>query len=106
MACCATVLSRLSLQDEIQALPQERIAAVRPFWETVSKEERAQLLTLNVEDLRERAAMLTERYQKQAGVHPRALYMLYNDRRCKMMRKPHFAPQTCYFSWPLTLPWM
>ena len=51
-------------------LPQDRIAAVRPFWETLSKEERRQLLTLCTDDLRERAVLLTDRYQKQAGGHP------------------------------------
>ena len=61
-------------------MPNERIAVVRPFWETVTKEERAKLLTLEVDDLRERAAMLTDRYQKQAGACPAASVFLL--RRC------------------------
>lgn len=51
----------------MQALPQERVAAVRPFWETETPDERTELLTLDVAALRERASALTERYQKQAG---------------------------------------
>lgn len=61
------MLRRPSAQDEVQVLPQDRIAAVRPFWETLSKVERRQLLTLCIDDLHERAVLLTDRYQKQAG---------------------------------------
>ncbi len=61
------MLRRPSAQDELQVLPQDRIAAVRPFWETLPKVERRQLLTLCIDDLRERAVLLTDRYQKQAG---------------------------------------
>lgn len=54
-------------QEELQALPQERVAAVRLFWERVVPDERPELLMVNVAELRSRAATLTERYQKQAG---------------------------------------
>jgi hypothetical protein len=55
------------IQEELQVLPQERVMAVRPFWERVQPEDRPELLTLDVADLRARAAVLTERYQKLAG---------------------------------------
>jgi len=41
----------------VQALPQERVAAVRPFWETETPDERTELLTLDVAALRERASV-------------------------------------------------
>jgi hypothetical protein len=40
---------------------------VRPFWESRSQEERVQLLTIDINDLRERAVAVNERMQKQAG---------------------------------------
>lgn len=59
------------LQDDLgrEALvaPQERVQAVRPFWETVLQEERQLLLTASVEALRERAKELAIRQRKQAG---------------------------------------
>ena len=60
------------MQDDTQRgdllLPlQERVAAVKPYWETLSQEERVKLLTVSVDDLHQRAADLAERQRKQAG---------------------------------------
>jgi hypothetical protein len=41
---------------------------VRPFWETLTQEERVQLLSISLDDLRVRAKDLTARMRKQAGV--------------------------------------
>ena len=43
------------------------MAAVRPFWESLSGEERAKMLTLRLEDVRARAQLLSERQAKQDG---------------------------------------
>lgn len=50
-----------------QPLPQERVAAVRLFWEAASPEQRCELLTLDVGQLRVRAAGLTAHHHRQAG---------------------------------------
>ena len=47
--------------------PQERVQAVRPYWETAEQEERHKLLTVTVEVLRERAKEIAIRQRKQAG---------------------------------------
>ena len=58
-----SVLRRLlALQEEVreaQLPPQERVQAVRPFWETLSQEQRVQLLSLGLEELRAKAAEVT-----------------------------------------------
>lgn len=48
---------------------------MRPFWEGVDPDTRPELLTLDVAELRSRAAVLTERYQKQAGGCSQAAYV-------------------------------
>ena len=57
------------MQDEptTQVPPQERVAQVRPYWETLSHEQRVDLLTLDVEFLHQRAVEVTSRTQKQLG---------------------------------------
>ena len=47
--------------------PQDRVLAVRPFWETVAQEERVKLLSLSLEELRARAEELTQRAIKEQG---------------------------------------
>lgn len=47
--------------------PQERVDAVRPFWESLSQEERVKLLTIDLTALRERARQVTETARQQAG---------------------------------------
>lgn len=52
---------------EIQGPPQERIAAAKPFWEGLTQEQRVEILTISIDDLRNRAKEITERLRKQAG---------------------------------------
>ena len=62
-------LGSMDLQDEQvnQVPPQERVAQVRPYWETLSHEDRVDLLTLDVDFLRQRAVEVTAKTQKQIG---------------------------------------
>jgi len=46
---------------------QERVAAIKPFWEKQGAEERVKILTVSVADLRKRAAELVEKQRKQTG---------------------------------------
>ena len=52
---------------EPQVLPQERIAKVRPFWETVPQEERLNLLSIPLSELKQRAAEVGARQRKEQG---------------------------------------
>ncbi len=54
---------------EVQLPPQERVAAVRPFWETLTQEERVELLSITVEDLRARSKDVVARMRRLAGAH-------------------------------------
>ena len=53
---------------EAQLPPQERVQAVRPFWETLTQEQRVQLLSLSIEELRAKAADVTARLKRLSGV--------------------------------------
>ena len=61
----------LPFQDEfgreLSTPPQDRVAAVRPFWETQADDERTGLLQASLPLLRERAAEIAVRQRKQAG---------------------------------------
>lgn len=46
--------------------PQDHIAAVKPFWETLSQDERLDLLLFPLEDLHAYAKLQAERQKKQA----------------------------------------
>ncbi|BDA41097.1 probable inactive ubiquitin carboxyl-terminal hydrolase 54 at C-terminar half [Coccomyxa sp. Obi] len=52
---------------EILLPPQERVAAVRPFWETLTHEERVELLSITVDDLRARSKDVVARLRRQAA---------------------------------------
>jgi hypothetical protein len=52
---------------EVQLPPQERVAAVRPFWETLTQEQRVALLSIDLEELRGRAKDVAARQRRQAG---------------------------------------
>ena len=52
---------------EAQLPPQERVQAVRPFWETLTQEQRVQLLSLSIQELRAKAADVTARLKRQCG---------------------------------------
>ena len=68
----AMVLSAKSLLQEdgreVQLPPQERVAAVRPFWETLTQEDRVELLSITVEDLQARSKEVVARLRRQAGM--------------------------------------
>jgi hypothetical protein len=51
----------------LQLSPQERIQAVKPFWEALPQEERIQVLTLSLDNLKSRAKEIVDRQRKQAG---------------------------------------
>ena len=65
------ILYTLSLQQneirEVQATPQERVAAVRPVWETLPHDERVQLLTVDLGALRAKARLVHESSKQQTG---------------------------------------
>ena len=65
------MISILVKQDDSQRdmlIPmQERVASVKPYWETLSQEARNKILTVSVTDLKTKAADLAERQRKQAG---------------------------------------
>ena len=54
-------------RQDVALPPQDRVLAVRPFWETVPQEERVTLLSLGLEELRERAEEITQRQLKEHG---------------------------------------
>lgn len=57
-----------SFLEELAGLPpQERIATVRPFWESLTQAEREELLSVPLEELRAYARKAAERLRKQAG---------------------------------------
>lgn len=55
------------MQDAPIKSPQERVAQVRPYWESLSHEQRVELLTLDIEFLHQRAVEVTSKTQKQLG---------------------------------------
>ena len=61
-------------QRDIMVPIQERVAAVKPFWEGQSAEQRVEILTVSVADLRKRAAELVEKQRKQAGTALKLLW--------------------------------
>ena len=64
---CQTWLGVQEDGRELQLPPQERVAAVRPFWETLTQEQRVQLLSIDLQDLHARAKDVAARQRKQAG---------------------------------------
>lgn len=60
-------LSQEHNKDLTQQSPQERVALVRPFWETLGQEEREKLLSIDIESVRARAKQLAEAARQQAG---------------------------------------
>jgi hypothetical protein len=54
-------------QQEQQRSPQERVAAVRTYWETLPLEERVQLLSIPLEELRQKAKDLAARQNGEGG---------------------------------------
>lgn len=52
---------------EPQLTPQERVDSVRTLWESLSQEERSQLLSVDLQTLKERAKQLADAVRHQAG---------------------------------------
>ena len=52
---------------EPQVLPQDRVAKVKPFWETVPQENRLDLLSIPLDELKQRAAEVGARQRKEQG---------------------------------------
>lgn len=61
-------IQREDKQDAAALLnPAERVAAVRPMWEQRQHHERVQLLTVDLETLRQQAKMISEKQRASAG---------------------------------------
>jgi hypothetical protein len=74
-SCCPPASCRCqqgeSLLEEMAGLPpQERIASVRPFWESLSQGDREALLTVPLDELRAYAERVVRRLRLQAGARP------------------------------------
>lgn len=54
-------------KDATLLQPQDRVAAVRPLWETLTQEQRVELLTVDLPTLREKAKLVLEQARQQAG---------------------------------------
>ncbi|GFR52505.1 hypothetical protein Agub_g15080 [Astrephomene gubernaculifera] len=57
---------QVTVKDLTQQSPQERVALVRPLWETLQLDERAKLLSIDLEGVRARAKQLAEAARQQA----------------------------------------
>lgn len=90
----ATYFLSIGVQDDTQRdalLPlQERVAAVKPFWETMSQEERVKTLTVSIKELRTRAADVAERQRKQAGLSPHLSVQIYQVLSSVLLRNGLF----------------
>ena len=54
-------------EAQLQLLPQERVQNVKPCWETIPDEQRVELLSVDLTELKLRADDLAEKAKKQAG---------------------------------------
>lgn len=66
----AAVYTQKDEKQDAAALlnPAERVAAVRPMWEQRRHDERVQLLTVDVETLRQQAKTTSEKQRANAGM--------------------------------------
>lgn len=55
-------------EAQLQLLPQERVLNVKPCWETIPDEDRVELLSVDLNDLRLRAIDLADKAKKQAAL--------------------------------------
>ena len=51
----------------MQLLPHERMSIVESYWKSLSDEQRVELLSVDLSDLRVRAARLADKARKRAG---------------------------------------
>lgn len=90
------VCSPPCLQDDpardalLQQSPQERVVAVRPLWQGLSRDERVQLLTVSLDELRQYAQLAAARLAKQQRETQEALqqHAGARDRRGWHRRSP------------------
>ena len=54
-------------EGQLQLLPQERVQNVKPCWETIPDEQRVELLSVDLTELKIRADDLADKAKKQAG---------------------------------------
>lgn len=54
-------------EAQLQLLPQERVQNVKPCWETIPDEQRVELLSVDLNELKVKADDLAEKAKKQAG---------------------------------------
>lgn len=54
-------------EAQLQLLPQDRVQNVKPCWETIPDEQRVDLLSVDLNELKLRADDLAEKAKKQAG---------------------------------------
>lgn len=55
-------------EAQLQLLPQERVQNVKPCWETIPDEQRVELLSVDLNELKVKADDLAEKAKKQAGM--------------------------------------
>ena len=66
----AVQLTAATLQYDIvepQGLPWDRVAKVKPFWESVPQQERLDLLSIPLNELKQRAAEMGANQRKKQG---------------------------------------
>ena len=73
-------------EAQLQLLPQERVQNVKPCWETIPDEQRVELLSVDLTELKLRADDLAEKAKKQAGrgtslPHTLMIYLVQTSRR-------------------------
>jgi len=64
---CSALQLDANKEAQLQLLPQERVLNVKPCWETIPDEDRVELLSVDLNDLRLRAIDLADKAKKQAG---------------------------------------
>jgi len=64
---CSILQLDANKEAQLQLLPQERVLNVKPCWETIPDEDRVELLSVDLNDLRLRAIDLADKAKKQAG---------------------------------------
>ena len=61
----------LQKHDGLFISPEEQIAAVTPYWQQLTEQQRVLVLTVDLATLRQRARQLSEHPQLQAGMQQR-----------------------------------
>lgn len=61
-------MSNVAFQVVSELEPADRVAAVRPFWTTLSQEERVKFLTVSVDDLKARARLVMKKMESEPKI--------------------------------------